>query len=212
MWRTLYVCVLWLSVLLSLRWELVTVATRTTWLWLLGAPELRAPQDIKGPAPYQSLSRSETLTTFAPFWFCYLLCSLLHNTHMNATHNTDWNTSHSLVCDSNRFHEYGQKMTTPERQSVWLQCYRQDECFKEPSILFIYLFFAKATNSNVQSFLIMLFSSSVCLQECWETFTWLSKPSNSSMKKNRTAHSWKAGMVERTSGYTTNTNPGPEPR
>lgn len=30
------------------------------------------------------------------------------------------------------------------------------------------------------------------------------------MKKKSTDHSWETGMVERTSGYTTNTKPGPE--
>jgi hypothetical protein len=29
------------------------------------------------------------------------------------------------------------------------------------------------------------------------------------MKKNRGAHNWGRGIVEKTSGYTTNTNPGP---
>lgn len=41
--------------------------------------------------------------------------------------------------------------------------------------------------------------------------TWLSTPRQSSMKKNRGAHNRETGIVERASGYTTKTRPGPEP-
>ena len=51
-------CVLWLPVL-SLRWELAAVVTGQTWLWLLEAPGLSAPQDMKGPVSCQPLSLSD---------------------------------------------------------------------------------------------------------------------------------------------------------
>lgn len=42
------------------------------------------------------------------------------------------------------------------------------------------------------------------------SFTWLSRPTVKSMRKNRTAHSWGRGSLETASGYTTKAIPGPE--
>lgn len=42
-------------------------------------------------------------------------------------------------------------------------------------------------------------------------FTRLSTPRHSSMMKNRGVHNRETGIVERASGYTTKTRPGPEP-
>lgn len=94
----------WLTVL-SLRWELIAVVTRRTWLWLLGALGLSAPQDIKGPASCLPLSLSLSprpcLHVFGFVNFCLLYYTTPITTpypcnHTNTPDNTDWNTLLSL--------------------------------------------------------------------------------------------------------------------